>query len=428
MASIRKVPRKSGGVSYRVQWRDPDGTQKAKSFRLSRDARDYAATVETDKQRGDYRDPEAGRITFKAYAEEWLSIQTFNPSTHALVEDRLTRFAYPHIGGTPLGQLTPSKIQAMVKALERTVAERPNKRRPRDVGYVPRTLSPYYVRTILGHVQTVLNAAVADGRIGRNPMASSAVKPPRAERHRIEPWTTDRVVAVSEALPEDYRIVLTLAAGLGLRQGEVFGLAVDDVDFLRNVVHVRRQVKLLKGRLIFDSLKGGKTRDVPLPESVKLALAAHLERHPAISCELPWGDLSGRPKTFPLIVTTPDGEPWKRGNFNRTVWSPALAGAGVEPSRDNGMHALRHWYASVLLHSGQSIRTLADYLGHSDPAFTLRTYAHLMPESAEGTRKAVDDALSGAESRPHVDDSLTFSASGSPEVSVSPGQTRIAQI
>ena len=32
------------------------------------------------------------------------------------------------------------------------------------------------------------------------------------------------------------------------------------------------------------------------------------------------------------------------------------------------------------LHAGKNIRWVSDQLGHADPAFTLRTYAHLMPE------------------------------------------------
>ncbi|TGN83339.1 integrase [Streptomyces griseoluteus] len=52
-------------------------------------------------------------------------------------------------------------------------------------------------------------------------------------------------------------------------------------------------------------------------------------------------------------------------------------------------HALRHFYASVLLDAGENIKALAEYLRHSDPGLTLRVYAHLMPSSQERTRKAV---------------------------------------
>ena len=86
----------------------------------------------------------------------------------------------------------------------------------------------------------------------------------------------ERVAAVAAALPDRYRAVMAVAAGLGLRQGECFGLAVDDVDFLRGVVHVGRQVRIVGNRLVFAPPKTGKTRDVPLPESVALRLAAYL--------------------------------------------------------------------------------------------------------------------------------------------------------
>jgi integrase len=67
-----------------------------------------------------------------------------------------------------------------------------------------------------------------------------------------------------------------MCAGLGLRQGEAFGLAVDDVDFLRSV-HVRRQVKILGLPTSVRPTEGGRLRDVRLPESVSLRLAAYLQ-------------------------------------------------------------------------------------------------------------------------------------------------------
>jgi integrase len=50
------------------------------------------------------------------------------------------------------------------------------------------------------------------------------------------------------------------------------------------------------------------------------------------------------------------------------------------------MHELRHFFASVLLDQGESIKAVAEWLGHSDPSFTLKTYTHLMPSSAERTK------------------------------------------
>ncbi len=62
----------------------------------------------------------------------------------------------------------------------------------------------------------------------------------------------------------------------------------------------------------------------------------------------------------------------------------------MESKRENGCHALRHFYASTLLDGGESIKALSEHLGHSDPGFTLRTYTHLLPTSNERTRKTID--------------------------------------
>lgn len=97
-------------------------------------------------------------------------------------------------------------------------------------------------------------------------------------------------------------LLLTLTTGLGLRQGEVFGLAVEDVDFLRQVVRVQRQVVIVGNRLVFALPKGRKVREVPLPSSVANALSAHLQADPARVVALPWevrGRQAGQRLTLP---------------------------------------------------------------------------------------------------------------------------------
>jgi hypothetical protein len=130
-----------------------------------------------------------------------------------------------------------------------------------------------------------------------------------------------------------------------------------------------------------------------LPETVKLQLAAHLTAYPAVEIGLPWGSTDGETIVEKLVLSTRERTALNRNYINTYVWKVALAKVGMEGSRENGMHALRHWYASVLLDAGESIRAVAEYLGHSDPGFTLRVYTHLMPTSAARTRAAIDAVL-----------------------------------
>ena len=64
------------------------------------------------------------------------------------------------------------------------------------------------------------------------------------------------------------------------------------------------------------------------------------------------------------------------------------------------MHALRHLYASERIEAGMSIRTLADRLGHTDPAYTLRHYVHEHEPDDEAERRLVDQALRGTPPSP----------------------------
>ncbi len=49
-----------------------------------------------------------------------------------------------------------------------------------------------------------------------------------------------------------------------------------------------------------------------------------------------------------------------------------------------GFHTFRHTCASLLFAGGKNVKQVATWLGHADPAFTLRTYVHLMDEGVGG--------------------------------------------
>ena len=367
MATIEKRQLKDGSKRYDVVFRDPERRLRKKTFSKIDDARAFKSTVEADKLRGSYIDPNAGKVTLRAYADEWLEMQTFDRSTKDAVALRLRVHIYPVLGKRELRLIKPSTVQAWLRGLD--------------------PLAPRTRQVILANLSTILRAAVDDEIISKNPCKASSVSKPKITPKRVVPWTPEQVMAVRDALPERYQILVTLGAGLGLRQGEAFGLSPDDVDFLRGIVTVRRQVKLYSdGTQAFALPKGAKTRTVPLPGSVRDHLASHLAAWPTVTVSI-GGD------QVPLVVSTRERTALARTYFNRYLWKPALDVADIESRRENGMHALRHFFASVLLDSGESIKAVSDYLGHADPGFTLRTYTHLMPASSERTKTAIDAAF-----------------------------------
>jgi len=104
------------------------------------------------------------------------------------------------------------------------------------------------------------------------------------------------------------------------------------------------------------------TRDVPLPATVRDQLAAHLVTYPAVDVSLPWREPSGELATSRLILSSRERLALNR-NYVNTLWKRALVACAVESTRQNGSHALRHFYASTLLDAGESIKALSEYLG-----------------------------------------------------------------
>ncbi|HEV3401024.1 MAG TPA: site-specific integrase, partial [Acidimicrobiales bacterium] len=150
------------------------------------------------------------------------------------------------------------------------------------------------------------------------------------------------------------------------------------VDFLRRRLAVEQQLVTLAGRppYLAPPKTAASRRAIPLPTVVSEALASHLERFPA-------GDAG-------LIFTTERGEPIRRNRFGE-VWRRAADAAGL--AEGVGFHALRHYYASLLIRHGESVKVVQERLGHASAAETLDTYSHLWPDSEDRTRAAVDAVL-----------------------------------
>lgn len=368
-----KTARHGQGKRWIVRWRDQAGEDHKRFFERKADAEQEAARIETELARRTYIDPRAGEVRFRDYAEQWRAGQFDDPNTAYQVGSRLRLHVYPRLGDLAMQVITPSHIRSWLRTL---------------------TVSRTYQRTLFANVSQIFTAAVADDLITKNPCANRTVRKPAADPQQVIPWTGDQVADVHRALPDRYAIVVPLAAGTGLRQGEILALTPDDIDLERRSIRVQRQVKLTPGNQPYFALpKGRKIRTVPMPDSVRDALTDHLDRFPVRTTTLGWESPDGTPTTADLILTTRERKPVNRHYFNAKIWKPALATAGLPATRENGCHALRHYYASVLLDGGESIKTVSERLGHADPGFTLRTYTHLLPQSDTRTRDIIDAAL-----------------------------------
>jgi integrase len=146
----------------------------------------------------------------------------------------------------------------------------------------------------------------------------------------------------------------------GARDDEVGHALVRDLDLARGRLEVGRS-KTAAGLRTLDLL--------PILRDI---LADHKANH-------------GGGLDDPLFPTARGGRRDKN-NINKRVLRPALVRAD-ELLADRGQHPLprgitprklRHTYVSVLIALGRDPRYVMEQLGHTDPKFTLRVYAHAM--------------------------------------------------
>jgi integrase len=336
------------------------------------DAERFLADLRHQLLRGSYVDDRAGQMLFGEYASAWLERQVMAPTSLEAVRLRLRVHIGPEWGSWQLRSITPAAVQRWVRRLQDEV-------------------SSSYARVIVTNFGAIFRAAVEDGLVVRNPVQSSAVRMPAAPAKRIHPWEMNEVLRVVDRMPSRYRALVVVAAGCGLRQGEAFGLRVQDVDFLRREVHIRQQIRLVGGVPGPALPKYGRTRCVPMPNWVGETLSAHLAMLEPLA-----GERLHAPSVAGLMFYGRERKPLNRNYFNTYVWRPALRELGISSDRENGMHALRHACASTWLEHGVTIKAVSEYLGHADPGFTLRVYTHVMPTSGERARTALDEAVGQA--------------------------------
>ncbi|MBV8540055.1 MAG: site-specific integrase [Pseudonocardiales bacterium] len=363
------------GLRYKVRYLDPDGNEKSKMYpdRCKKQAEAFLLEVESSKREGKYVDPRAGRIKFRAQAENWIKGQSPDGVTREVLRSRLTSQIYPYFGDLPVNSIKTATVRDWLGVLDE------------------KKLSQNYKTVLFTTLSSIMDSAVEDKLITINPCGGKSIKRPTSPSSNIVVWPEERLRAIQGGLPDRFRIVCAVGAGCGLRQGEILGLSLDDTDEDGTTLHVQRQIRVVGRTLVFAPPKSGKKRRVPLSPGVLAATRAHERAFPSTEVTLPWGEPGGDPVTVRLLLTGSGGRVYTGDLFHKVVWQGAFRAAGLKyRKRADGMHALRHFYASTLLAQGVSIKELAEYLGHSDPGFTLRTYTHLVPSSYERARLAID--------------------------------------
>jgi integrase len=197
--------------------------------------------------------------TLEEFANGWLESRTLRPRTRAHYRQLLDRQILPTLGGRRVDVITPTMVREWHTRL----------------GSGTPTLRAH----AYGLLRMILGAAVAEQVITANPCVLRGAGSSKTA-HKARPATLAELAAIVEAMPDRLRLAVLIAAWCGLRFGELAELRRSDIDLKAGVIHVRRGVVRVDGKVLVGKPKSeAGVRNVALPPHLVGEVRRHLDEH-----------------------------------------------------------------------------------------------------------------------------------------------------
>jgi integrase len=366
LSSITKMP----NGRWRARYRDPNGRSRSRTFSRKQDAQDFLDDTSTDARRGEWIDPCKSRETFDTWADRWWRTTVkFRPTTRRGWHGLLERHVRPYFTGRKVTEIDWADVEEFIAS-------------KLEAG-----LSPKYVREAVSVLSLVMQLAVNSKVRRDNPAAGHRLPVRQRKIRQGDVLSMEQAHRLVEAVPGPYKSAVWMLMLTGMRPAELCGLRVSSVDLLRGEVRVTESLLPVHkfGDQPYHRDVTGPTkteagdRGIPIPRWLADDLATMLAER---------AERRGQPvDPSEHLFQTRYGNPVNRDKFREKVMRPALRAAGLPESIRT--YDLRHSHASLLIELGASALAVAQRLGHTDPAMTLRVYGHLF----EGVQERLTDQL-----------------------------------
>lgn len=320
-------------------------------------------------------------ITLDSYFDEWEKSRT------GVIKDssiKMNRSRYNNHIKSVLGETKLQKIEKReIVKLQQNLAQR---------------LSASTTNSVIVLLKTVLNAAVDDEIIIKNPAAS--VKPLRMDDRPKASETIHRALTreeqqafIQEAKQEWLYEFFCFSLCTGMRLNEIVALKWQDIDYINNVIHVTKTVSWKQGGGITETSPKSETskRDIPMNDTIKKVLQMQRKKMAMI-----YGEIVARKMDSNIFIGS---------NGSKAVASSTVAFSinnvlkrlrqqGIEIERFTH-HAFRDTFATRYIEEGGNMQTLQKILGHSSLAMTADLYAHVLPSTKQQEMKQVENGFIG---------------------------------
>ena len=259
-------------------------------------------------------------------------------------------------------------------------------------------LSASMTNGVIVLLKTVLNAAVDDEILMKNPAAS--VKPLRKDDRPKASETIHRALTreeqqafMQEAKTEWLYEFFCFSLCTGMRLNEITALKWQDIDYINNVIRVNKTVSWKEGGGIEETLPKSDTsnRDIPMNDTIKKILQMQKTKMSMV-----YGEIHARKMDSNIFI----GSNGAKAIASSTVSSAIdnvlkrLRQQGIEIERFTH-HAFRDTFATRYVEEGGNMQTLQKILGHSSLAMTADLYAHVLPNTKQQEMQQIENGFIG---------------------------------
>jgi len=266
----------------------------------------------------DYRPGRAAM--FGEFIERWKTevLTTQKPSSARAVRSHLKCYIMPELGKLRLDQFGVENQQMFITRMPERATEK--------------AVSRKTILNVLGTLSTILTTARDWGYNCEQISLTKLRLPPRGTAYEAPHFTVEQVQKILAIAQEPWRTMFSIFMMDGLRAGEALGLQWPDIDFERNLLHIRRSAWY--GRLQTAKSESSETV-LPIPNPLLKVLKAYREQ---------W---KPNPQGF-LFVTRNNRPPSSNKVVEYHLW-PILDALEIDRC---GVHAFRHTHTALLLDSG----------------------------------------------------------------------------
>jgi integrase len=369
---------------YLAKWKQ-DGKEREKAFDMKREAKAYAAEMQAKfegRDLSDLQDTQRKKVVFEDLMNDYLREleegkdggDPLEGQTLRTYRRYLENHALPYfrLKGGVVASITKGDMEELRTRCARVI------------------VSARSIREVLRLTKAVLAYGVGRGVIDVVPGADVTIKTTRLEKAQnklnkdqaaFTPPQLAALLAAADSLAEDrnrgtarawqlYRPLAYFLAHTGVRISEARGFPRSAFDKTNDKIHIRQRAAE-KGEIgVTKSAEG--IRSIPLHDDLIAPLEAALKLH---NRDLLFGSAKGTPRSYHNLYNRMLTPLVERANKR------AEAGKGV-PVPALGFHAFRHSFAARLIKGGANLKQLQVWMGHHDPAFTLKEYGHLFEDAA----------------------------------------------